>query len=61
MERGPFLQQPLLAVTTNAEEQLLVPLKTLRSRAFPAGRSLAHPREMEIDPGGLLLLCFGAA
>lgn len=34
------------SLTTNAEERLLVPLQTLRGKAFPAGRNLAHPREM---------------
>lgn len=43
-----FLQKPFLTVTTNAEEQLLVPLQTIRSSASPAGRNWTHPKERRI-------------
>lgn len=56
IERGQFLQQILPTVATNAEGQLLEPLQTLRSRAFPAGRNLAHPREMGMCRQNILSL-----
>lgn len=48
IEPGQFLQQPPLAVATNAKQPLLMPLQTRELGAFPAGRSLAYPRETGI-------------